>query len=134
MNDDLRQYRAHLVETVRFLNEAYDKMLLTLAGGALGLSLVFLSDVVTLPMVQAKLALVVGWIAFVASLACVLGRILFGIEANRKAINQVDEETIYEFRPGMVFAKISRTLHIASALLLVVGLLSMAVFMYSNVG
>jgi len=134
MDERLEKYRADLVDTLRFLNEAYDKMLVTLAGGALALSMVFLSDVASIENTSREGWLVFGWIAFVVSLACVLGRILSGIEAYRHAIRQVDEGTIDEQQGKSPPARISRTLHVASAVSLIAGFLGIAVFIYHNVG
>lgn len=45
---ELKKYRSSLIDTLRFLNESYDKLLITLSGGALGISIAFLKDVVKL--------------------------------------------------------------------------------------
>jgi hypothetical protein len=130
---DLAAYRSMLVDTMRFLNEAYDKILVTLAGGALVLSIAFLKDVIDLENVTHAGLLVASWIGFILSLAAVLGRILFGIEAYRRAIAQVDQGTIYRERAGGRYSRVTRALHVLSALSLVVGLSCIAVFSYLNV-
>lgn len=134
MADDLKQYRASLIETVRALNESYDKMLLTLSGGALALSIAFLKDVVTLENLKNPELLLLSWGAFIVSLASVLGRVMFGIEAHRKAIAQVDGGTIYKSKPGGRFSSLTRALHILSAASLLIGLVLIAVFAYRNIG
>lgn len=134
MPDNLKQYRTSLAETVRTLNESYDKMLLTLSGGALGLSIAFLKDVVTLDNVKNPELLLLSWVAFIVSLASVLGRVMFGIEAHRKAIAQVDDGTIYKNKPGGRFSSLTRVLHILSAASLLIGLILIAVFAYRNIG
>lgn len=134
LSEELMKYRDDLLSTLRFLNESYDKILVTLAGGALGLSIAFLKDVIDLESVVYPQFLLAAWFAFILSLATVLGRIFFGIEAYRRAIRQLDDGTIYENRPGGPSAIITRALHALSAVFLLVGLISIATFSYLNVG
>lgn len=134
MDAELKKYRASLIETLRFLNESYDKLLVTLSGGALGISIAFLKDIVSLEHVRRPNLLLFAWLAFVLSLAAVLGRLIFGIEAHRKAIRQVDSGTVREERVGGTHSILTRTLHIGSALFLLLGLLMLATFAFFNVG
>lgn len=134
MDNDMANYRALLIDTLRALNEAYDKILVTLSGGALGLSIVFLKDVISDDMIVGSQFLIGAWFGFILSLSAVLGRILFGIEAYRRAIRQVDDGTIRNGRVGGVPSKISRGCHIASAVFLLLGLFFIAMFSYMNVG
>ena len=134
MSKELKEYRESLVETLRFLNESYDKLLITLSGGALGLSITFLKDVIELDNINAPKLLVSSWFLFILSLGCVLGRIGLGIEANRKAIKQVDEGTIYNETVGGWYSKLTRIFHVLAATSLVVGLLCTAIFINLNIG
>ena len=134
MAEDLKKYRVSLTETVRALNESYDKMLLTLSGGALGLSIAFLKDVVALENLKNPEFLLWSWVAFIVSLASVLGRVMFGIEAHKKAIAQVDNGTIYKSKPGGAFSSLTKGLHIMSAAALLLGLILIVVFAYQNIG
>jgi hypothetical protein len=131
---ELKKYRATLIDTLRFLNESYDKLLITLSGGALGISIAFLKDVVTLDNVVRRDLLLYAWLAFILSLAAVLGRLMFGIEAYRRAIKQVDSGTIYKERVGGKYSLLTRMLHIGSAAFLLLGLLMLATFAFQNVG
>lgn len=133
-DEKLKRYRTELTDTLRFLNEAYDKMLLTLAGGALGLSIVFLKDILVLDSLKSPSLLIWAWSLFIFSLSGVLGRLLFGIEAYRKALRQVDDGTIRKARVGGFYSLASRLLHIAAALSLVAGFVCIAAFAYKNVG
>ncbi len=88
--EELKGYRESLIVTLRFLNESYDKLLVTLSGGALGISIAFLKDIVKLENVNNPRLLFLAWLAFILSLAAVLGRLMFGIEAHRKRWGQVE--------------------------------------------
>jgi len=134
MDDDLKKYRDSLLETLRFLNESYDKMLIMLSGGALGLSITFLKDVISLATVKHSELIMFSWLALIVSLAAVLGRVLFGIEAYRKAVSQVDDGSIYNGKPGGIYSVLTKGLHILSASSLLAGLVLIAIFSYLNVG
>ena len=134
MDDDLKKYRDSLLETLRFLNESYDKMLIMLSGGALGLSITFLKDVISLANVKHPELLLFSWLALIISLAAVLGRVLFGIEAYRKAVTQVDDGSIYNAKPGGIYSVLTKGLYILSASSLLTGLVLIAIFSYVNIG
>ncbi len=134
MDEDLKKYRSQLLDTMHFLNESYDKILITLSGGALGLSIAFLKDIVSLEDIVHGKLLLFSWAAFILSLAAVLGRIMFGLEANRMAVKQVDEGTIYDRKPGGAYSMITRILYIVSAVSLLTGLTFIAFFSFLNIG
>lgn len=100
MDKDLKEYRTNLIQTVQKLNENYDKLIITLSGGSLALSLTFLKDVIKGNEIQGPILLIVAWGFFIVSLTSILGSLLFGIAANKKAIMQVDADTIYNQAPG----------------------------------
>ncbi len=120
MDEKLAKYRDTLLETLHFMNASYDKLLVALSGGALALSITFLKDLIDLKSANHPELLMFSWLAFILSLAAILGRIFFGIEAYRKAIEQVDEETIHQNKPGGIFATVARILYIWFASLLIV--------------
>jgi hypothetical protein len=132
MNRDLKEYRTGLVETVQKLNESYDKLIVTLSSGALGLSLVFLKDVVKEEPIQGSSLLISAWVLFVLSLTSVLSAMLFGIAANKKAVKQVDTDTIYHQKPGGQYSKLTTLFHYLGTVFLVVGLATMILFAYIN--
>jgi len=130
--DIMEKYRDSLLETLRFLHESYDKLLVTLSGGALGLSMAFLKDVIKLKDAAATNLLFFAWIAFILSLAAILGRIIFGIEANRKGVIQVDAGTIHSERPGGLFSVFTKAMQYASAIFLLLGLGLVGYFIKEN--
>lgn len=131
MNKDLKEYRTGLIHTVEKLNGNYDKLIVTLSGGALALSLTFLKDIIKETPIYSKY-LLLSWGLFIMSLTCVLGSLLFGIAAHKKAIKQVDAGTIYEEKPGGIFTQLTTTLHYIGTAFLVAGLVFITLFIYSN--
>jgi len=134
MKKDLKEYRAGLIETQRKLNESYDKLLVTLSGGALALSITFLKDVIGDNQVVCPSLLLVAWVFFVASLGSILGEVLFGIHAHKRAIKQVDAASIYNEKIGGRWSSFSTLFHWVAAICLILGLLFISTFAYFNVG
>ena len=134
MDENLKSYRLDLVETEKKLKENYDKLIVTLSGGALALSIAFIKDIVNLETAQSTWLLLMAWAGFILSLAAVLGALSFGIEAHRHAIYQVDDDSIYDTKPGGWFSRFTKALHRASAIFLLLGLISISAFAYTNVG
>ena len=134
MDEELKKYRHGLIDTQRKLNESYDKLLITLSGGALALSITFLKDVIGTKAIIYPQLILISWGLFVLSLAAILGEILFGIKAHKKAIHQVDEGSIYEQKVGGRSSSLSTILHWVAALSLIIGLLFISTFAFYNVG
>ena len=131
MDKQLRKYREGLLDTLRFLNASYDKLLATLSGGGLVVSVTFISyakdDIVCLKW------LFIGCVLCVSCLLFIAIRIIVAIEAYRKAVTQVDDETIHEDRPGGVYAKISRwVLYLLPFVLCFAGVCMISYFAYCN--
>ena len=134
MDDSLKEYRTELIKTVPKLNENYNKLIVTLSGGALALSIAFLKDILKQEEIRSCLFIILAWLALIVSLASVLGSLLFGIEAHKKAIDQVDKDLIYSNTPGGIFTKITDILHYSGAVFLVIGLVLIAIFVCNNMG
>ncbi|MBN4079518.1 hypothetical protein JYT26_02645 [Beggiatoa alba] len=134
LTDDMRQYREGLVETQRKLNESYDKLILTLSGGALALSITFLKDIIGSNEISYPLLLLIAWGLFVLSLTSILSEILFGINAHKKAIKQVDNGTIHNEKVGGKSSYWSSVAHWAASISLVLGLLFISAFTFFNIG
>jgi hypothetical protein len=132
MDKSLLKYRHDLIQAVFKLNENYDKLIITLAGGALGLSLVFIRDFVGDEQIQNTTLLILSWFFFILCLIAILIALLFGIEAHKKAIKQVDSDTIYVEKPGGLFSVLTTVLHYSGTVFLITGFILMVSFVYTN--
>jgi hypothetical protein len=128
----LQKYRDWLVSADHQASLDFDKAIMTLSGGALGLSITFLHDIVPKPLPQTIIWLWVGWIAFAASLALILVSYLFSMAALTKAIKQVDDGTIYKTKTGGLANLITIALNYLSALGVLVGVIGLVGFALSN--
>ncbi len=134
MTDRLQEYRQHLVLAEQKSQEAYDKTLLTLSGGALGISFAFVEKFLTDDVAHCVALLVCAWFCWGLSLAVVLSSHFFSQRALRHAIQQVDANEIYIRPAGGFFSKITDICNIAGGVLFFVGLIFMITFVATNLG
>lgn len=134
MSDD---YRQHLVETYEQLSLGYAKTLVTLAGGALGLSLTIAKSI-TLEVDGCERAwLVWSWIFWGLSLTAVLVGYFLGREASRYAIKQYDDGKLSGDNPERAGGKWTATTHgagLVSLVCFVVGMILFIVFAEKSLG
>jgi hypothetical protein len=129
----MRGYRNLLVAADQKASEAYDKAVMTLAGGALGLSLTFVRQIVKTPRPESLWRLEVSWLCLTLSLGFILVSMLWSQWALRKAMRQVDEFSLQGARAGGGFAIFTAVLNVLSGLSLLVGIGFLAWFSISNV-
>lgn len=132
MEDTDQEYRNTLETLERESQQAYDKAVLTLSGGALGISFAFVSNFLDKSKIICSGWLITAWISWGVSVTAVLFSFFFSILALRKAIKQVDNRTIREERPGGSFDTITAVLNAAGGLLFLVGVISIITFVIAN--
>lgn len=132
MNDTDQEYRNFLETLVRESQQSYDKTVLTLSGGALGISFAFVSDFLDKSKVICSGWLLTAWISWGLSVTAVLFSFFFSIRALRKAIDQVDQKIIRKQHPGGFFDKITAVLNFAGGLLFLMGVISIIKFVIAN--
>lgn len=110
----------------------YDKGVLTLSGGALGISLVFLKDVVgTKPILHGGY-LLAAWIVWGLSIAFVLSSYFTSTKALRRAIADTDEKTIYITLAQSGWATATKILNALGGLCFFVGIILLVTFVSFN--
>ncbi|MEE8057593.1 MAG: hypothetical protein V3T17_07130 [Pseudomonadales bacterium] len=134
MTPEELEYRNLLISTQCQLNDSYDKLVVTLSGGALALSITFLKDIINVDDAKHIWMLITSWSLFILSLASIFGEILFGIEAYKKAVTQLDEDTIRSEKVGGLFSSLTKWFSRVAAISLVLGLLTISIFLFINVG
>jgi hypothetical protein len=129
---ELVDYRKHLVAAEQKSQEDFDKTVLSLSGGALGISFVFLKDVVGPKPIDDPHYLFFAWIAWGLSTTCVLSSYFMSHLALRRAIKQVDEGTIWKQKAGGSFRTATAALNASGAVLFLVGVCSITLFASAN--
>jgi hypothetical protein len=132
LSEEMRAYRHALTEAGRDASAAYDKAIMTLSGGALGLSITFMKDIVHSPGAISLYLLRTSWSCLTASLTAILISMLSSQWALTKAIHQVDQESLAEKRPGGIFSVLTAWLNGLSALAFVLGVAFLAWFVVAN--
>ncbi|MFA6903787.1 MAG: hypothetical protein WC236_11970 [Gallionellaceae bacterium] len=130
--NQLADYRKWLVAAEQKSQEDFDKTVLTLSGGALGISFVFLKDVIGPHPIIMSSFLLVAWSAWAFSTFSVLTSYYLSHLALRRAISQVDDGTIYKQPPGGAFACMTAILNAIGAMLFLVGVCCITVFAGAN--
>jgi hypothetical protein len=126
------EYRKLLIEAERKSQEDYDKTVLSLSGGALGISFIFIKDITGPGPVTSAWLLLVAWLFWATSSIAILISYYTSSQLLRDYIARCDDGTIYENRtPGKYFT-ITKALNVLGATTFMAGVLAMAVFVFNN--
>jgi uncharacterized BrkB/YihY/UPF0761 family membrane protein len=132
MQDYRDKYRAQLLEYAKESQTSYDTTLITLAGGALGISFAFISQFIGDDPMQEPHLLAVSWICWVVTLALVLFSFATSTAALYRAVRQVDSEKLLAANPGGWFDRLTGILNMIAGVLFVGGVVAMAWFAFVN--
>ena len=124
----LLEYRKFLVSAEQKAQEDFDKTVLALSGGALGVSFTFLKEVIGTNSIASPGFLLGSWISWGLSTFCILASYYLSHLALRQAIDQVDDGTIYLQTPGGGFSSWTARLNAAGGVLFLTGVISITVF------
>ena len=127
--DDYRQW---LIASAQKAQDSFDKAVLSLSGGALGVSFVFVKDFIGTGAIHSPKLLLAAWLCWGFSSLAILGSFYTSNLALGKAIEQCDDGTVYSQTPNNTYAHITKSLNAAGALLFCLGVCLMAAFIYVN--
>lgn len=131
--EQLAEYRKWLVAAEQKSQEDFDKTVLYLSGGALGISFTFVKDIVGSQPIVLSTLLITAWFAWAFSTFSVLSSYYLSHLALRRAISQVDDGTIYKQPPGGRFACLTAILNATGAVLFLAGVCCITVFAGANI-
>ena len=134
MEKDLKEYRASLLAAEQKMQEEFDKTVLALSGGALGVTFAFIKDVIGQKPVTLPVLLFTAWISWGVSVSSILASFFFSQQALRKAIKQVDEGKIYKEYPGGMYDRVTGVLNFLGLVLFLVGVILAVIFVWKNWG
>jgi len=134
MSESLKLYRAQLDAAYLKMVEEYDKAIMTLSGGGLGITFVFIKDFIGTNAVQRKQVLFWTWVCWGLSITFVILSFITSQKAVRRAIEQVNTGEIYSQAPGGRFAALTSVFNHLGALLFFAGLSLFVYFVYHNLG
>lgn len=128
----LDEYRKWLISAEQKAQDDFDKAVLSLSGGALGISFVFVKDIAGPGEILDAGMLLFAWFSWALSSLSILASYFFSHLALRKAIKQCGDGSIYSQTPGGIFSLLTGCLNALGAALFVAGVLSISAFAYSN--
>jgi hypothetical protein len=93
--EDLSAYRQSLIAAEQSMQGEYDKGVLAMSGGALGVSLVFLNDFIGSKSIANGCFLLAAWIVWGLSIVFVLASYFTSTFALRRAYSDASNDRIY---------------------------------------
>ena len=134
--------RNALLSAAEGLAKSYDTWLLTLSGGAFGLSMTFLKDIVAPNVPSATGYLLLSWLLLASAMLLIMVGMRLSETAHRQYISIRDEvyrqskrpfwESVREAEAKCWRPKCVKVLNLFSLIFFVLGLFSMSYFAYAN--
>ncbi len=134
MDPRLEEYRKHCVTAEQKAQEDFDKSVLTLSGGGLGISFAFIKDLLGPGPIVHTALLFTAWLAWGISIVSTLGSFFLSQLALRTAIRQVDDGTIVDQYPGRAYARGTVALNALGGVMFLVGVVFIVWFVAVNLG
>ena len=127
-NDIYLQERSRLIELCNRSIEQFDKGILTIATGALALSITFVKNLVPNPINNTKILLVLTWVFLGSSMLITLLSFLLSHQAFIKAIKDLSvEKPKFNF-----FTLFTHIFNFLSAIILITGFAFWGIFILKN--
>lgn len=123
------EYRASLLTCDKSSVEEYDKAVMTLSGGAIGLSFTFFNDIGR----EGAGFLFFAWVCWGFSVTAVLCSHFFSHLAMRRALSDLDEGKLNYAKPGRLWDTAINVLNPTGGILFLIGVLLLTVFVWCNV-
>lgn len=132
MEDDKLRYRELLETLKQNSQESYDKTVLSLSAGALGVSFAFVKDIIGSWPAQTPGWLFTAWVFWGISVTSVLASFFCSQKAFQKAIKQVDAGEMYNKHLGGHLNTITILLNCTAGFCFFLGIITMIVFVAHN--
>jgi hypothetical protein len=130
LSPEMLEYRNHLQRLEQDAQVDYDKAILALSGGALGISFAFFRGVLEHSNTAHAGALFYAWICWGLSLACAFISFYTAKCALRAAIKEVDDgKTPPRF--GGCYDKLTSFFNVAAGIFFLIGLIFATCFLYN---
>ena len=134
MNESLQEYRRQIMAAEQKAQEEYDKNVLYLSGGSLGLSFTFIREIIGTNPVLYSHYLIIAWIAWGISISFVLFSLWMSSNALRKTLLQINEGKIYNQTPGGIYSWFTKAFNLFSGLFFFIGVVTISIFLFYNLG
>ena len=129
---EISDYRKSLQTLEQQMQSQYDKAVMALSGGALGLSFSFLKEIVGKKGIVSGEYLLAAWVCWGASVTCTLASFYTSALALRHAVKQVDDDSISKAVEAGRFDLLTVVLNVTAGLLFVAGVIALVLFVHRN--
>jgi ABC-type multidrug transport system permease subunit len=130
--EELEEYRKNIAAAEERAQGEFDKTVIALSGGALGISFVFIEKFIKDRPIINSPSLFYAWWAWAISLILVLLSYFCSIRALRRTLRQSYSGAVYVQRPGGYWSVATEVFNILGAVLFIVGLVLIGYFVRSN--
>lgn len=141
VKDNLCEYRQFMVDADQKQQDSFDKTVLSLSGGALGVTFIFIKDIIGVDPIISPVLITIAWICWGISVCCTLFSFFTSHLLLIRTINRIDDaikkgrpECFYTEKQGNSFQWLTNLLNISGASLFVVGVILTAIFASLNFG
>ena len=128
----ISDYRKTLQALEQKMQSEYDKAIMALSGGALGVSMTFLKDIVLDQGVHGGNFLLWAWICWGASVTSTLFSFYTSAQALRRAVQQTDDHAIYLEMVGGKLNCVTKILNFCAGALFMLGVILIVLFASHN--
>jgi hypothetical protein len=126
------EYRNYLIASKQSSQNTLDKYLISLSSGSLGLSIIFVNNIIKDNHICSKGLLIFAWILFSFTILLVLVSFFSSIHSFSKAISQTDSEKIHDEKPGGTWNIFTRILNLINIIFFIIGLTFLLIFVSLN--
>ena len=131
--NDIREYRMLLIESKNSSQLSYDKTVLTLSGGAFGISFTFITDIIDLSKgTNWPVLLPLSWVLWALSLSFVLFSYYSSVRAHDYALRQINNGVSGSESMGGRANRITRRLNEFAGIFFFIGTILISIFVYVN--
>jgi len=130
---DYTEYRKAILEAEPRSQQAFDKTVMALSSGALGVSFAFVDKIVRPGSPVAMSYIAAAWFCWVGSLTLVLVSHYFSALAMRKTVKQIDTDVLHKQHPGGWYDYAIVVLNPLGAASFVAGAILAGLFVLENV-
>ncbi|MHA3774885.1 hypothetical protein ACXR0O_25475 [Verrucomicrobiota bacterium sgz303538] len=128
----LTAYRQSLVAAEQSMQSEYDKAVMALSGGALGISFTFLKDIIGTKGLIHYSTLLGAWILWGLSISFILASFFTSTKALRKAVTDTDMHTVYMTLAKSPWATATKILNALGGICFFLGLVALVIFVAHN--
>lgn len=130
--EQLTAYRQALITAGQAMQSEYDKAVMTLSGGALGISFAFLKDIVGTKGLTDFSTLLAAWILWGSSITFILASFFTSTQALRRAVTDTDMHTIYMTLAKSGWTTATKILNGLGGICFFFGLFALVIFVAHN--